>query len=69
MKISTERRRRSEPLTRDEHKALKSFINTFPTVIDAAESIGIPRQTLERVKILGSGSPETIAAIRQTIAA
>jgi hypothetical protein len=67
MKITTERRRRSEALTRDEHKSLLKYIGTFPTLIDAAFAIGIPRQTLERVKIIGSGSPETIHSIREKL--
>lgn len=64
---NTERRRKSELLTKDEHKSLLKFINTFPTLIDAADSIGLPRQTLERVKIIGSGSPETIGLIREKL--
>lgn len=62
-----ERRRRSELLTKEEHRILLKFINSFPTLIDAADSIGLPRQTLERVKIIGSGSPETIQAIREKL--
>lgn len=67
MEIISTRRRRSEALTNDEFKALKKYINSCPTLIDAAESIGIKRQVLERVKIIGSGSPETIQAIREKI--
>jgi DNA invertase Pin-like site-specific DNA recombinase len=64
MKILTERKRKSEPLTKEEHKALLKLIADYHTLIDAAYAIGIQRQTLERVKFTGSGSPETIEAIR-----
>jgi hypothetical protein len=62
-----ERRRRSELLTKEEHKVLLKYLNTFPTLVDAAYAIDIPRQTLERVKIIGSGSPETIQKVREKL--
>lgn len=62
-----ERRRKSELLTKEEHRALNKYINTFHTVTDAADSIGVSRQTLDRVKIIGSGSPENIQIIREVL--
>jgi hypothetical protein len=66
MKI-IERRRRSELLSKDEHKLLLKYIAKFQTLVDAADAIELPRQTLERVKIIGSGSPETIKKIREKL--
>jgi hypothetical protein len=64
----TMRRRKSEALTSDEKKAFLKYISSHQTNVDAAESIGISRQVLERVQLTGSGSPETIQAIREKLA-
>lgn len=64
--IST-RKRKSEKLTTEEKRALKKYVASFPTVIDAAYSIGIHRNTLDIVLIKGSGSPETVGAIRSAL--
>lgn len=58
------RKRKSEKLTTEERRSLKKYVALFPTVIDAAISIGIHRNTLDIVLIKGSGSPETVSAIR-----
>lgn len=65
----TGRKRKSEKLSKDEFKALKSFVGGFDTVVDAAENIGIHRNVLDLVLIKGSGSPETIQKVRTAIAA
>jgi sugar diacid utilization regulator len=65
--LTTIRRRKSEVLTSDEKKALQKFISSHHTMVDAAETLGIPRNTLDRVKLTGSGSPETIQAIREKL--
>lgn len=62
-----ERRRKSELMTKEEVKTLRQYVNTFHTLVDAADAIGISRQTLERVKIIGSGSPDNIQIIRQKL--
>lgn len=54
-------------MTSDEKRALKKYVTSFPTVIDAAFCIGIHRNTLDIVLIKGSGSPETIHKIREKI--
>lgn len=59
-----DRKRKSEKLTSEEAKSLKKYVYAFPTVIDAAYTIGIHRNTLDMVLIKGSGSPETIEKIR-----
>lgn len=66
---NTERRRRSEALTPEEHKAFKKYLSTFPTKIDAQIAIGVKRQVLDLVAIKGSGSPETIRMIREKLTA
>jgi hypothetical protein len=65
--IMTDRKRRSEPLSKEEHKALLKYISTFPTKLDAAYAIGISRQVLDLVAIRGTGSPDSIRAIREKL--
>jgi hypothetical protein len=67
--MNTERKRKSEKLSPREFKALQKFIGGFDTVVEAAEEIGIHRNVLDLVKIKGSGSPETIHAIREKLIA
>lgn len=63
-----ERKRKSERLTNEEFKALKKYVASFHTVIDAAFAIGIHRNVLDMVLIKGSGSPDTIEKVRVKIA-
>jgi hypothetical protein len=65
----TVRKRRSEPLTKDEHRAFIKSYRSFPTKVDAEFFFGIKYQVLDLVSIKGTGSPDTIAAIRNKIAA
>lgn len=58
------RKRKSERLTPDEIKAFKKFRKDFNTDVECAESIGIKREVMIRVGILGSASPDTIQKIR-----
>lgn len=67
MKIIERQGKKSEPLTKEEFAALKKFVATCHTVVDAAFIIGINRQTLDRVLLVGSGSPETIGLIKQAL--
>ena len=69
MQTATTRKRKSEPLTRDEAVALKKYYKSFHTAADCADAIGISREVLGRVMLVGSGSPETIEKIRTAIAA
>jgi hypothetical protein len=62
-----ERKRKSEKLTPQEFKALKKYVYSFNTVIDAAVAIGIHRNTLDIVLIKGKGSPETVGLIREKL--
>jgi DNA-binding phage protein len=61
------RKKKSEPLSKVELAALKSYVKRFHAIIDCAEAVGISREVLTRVTIVGSGSPETIAKIRVAI--
>jgi hypothetical protein len=67
--IQTARKRKRDILTREEHKALLRYVKTFPTIIDAACTIGIHRNVLDLVMIKGSGSPETISKIKAVLQA
>lgn len=62
-----ERKRKSERLSKEEHRALIKYVRSHPTIIDAAEKIGIHRNVLDLVIIKGSGSPETIGLIKGKI--
>lgn len=62
-------KRKSEALTKEEVAALKQFAKGFRTVVECAEVIGIHRVVLDRLLIVGSGSPETIDKVRAALAA
>jgi hypothetical protein len=68
MDTAIKKKRRSEPLTKEEFQALKQYRKKFNTAVECAESIGIIREVLDRVLLVGSGSPETIEKIRIAIA-
>jgi hypothetical protein len=63
----TDRKRRSEPLTKEERKALLKYVYSFPTKIDAAAAIGISRPTLDLVIIRGTGNSDTVSLIRKKL--
>lgn len=65
--MTTIKRRKSEPLTKSEVKALKAYRQGFSTEVDCAVSIGIDRLVLNRVMMVGSGSPETIGKIKKVL--
>ena len=58
-------RRKSIRLSPDEFKALKRYRKAFATEVECAEAIGISRVVLNRVLLLGSGSPDTIRRIKE----
>lgn len=60
-------KRKSEALTTDEFTALKQFASGFRTVVECAEIIGISRVVLDRILIVGSGSPVTATKIRAAL--
>ena len=62
------KRRKSVLLTKEQHKAFKEYRKTFNTGVEAAEAIGIDRAVMERVLLVGSGSPETIEKIKSILA-
>ena len=59
--------KKSEPLTKQEKRALKEYRAKFGTATDAAISLGISREVLIRVSLAGSGSPSTINKIRAVL--
>lgn len=63
MSVATTKRK-SVALTSEEFVSLKNYAKQFNTGIECAENIGIHRNVLDRVLIVGSGSPETIDKIR-----
>lgn len=65
--IESPKRRKSVLLTKDEHKALKDFRKKFNTSVESSEALGIDRAVMERVILVGSGSPETIERIKSVL--
>lgn len=61
------RRRKSEPLTKEEREALQEYRKGFTTEVDCAISIGIDRLVLNRILMVGSGSPESIIKVRKVL--
>jgi IS30 family transposase len=68
MDATIARVRKSEKLTAQEKKQLLKWVDEQPTKLDAAETIGIHRTTLDRVLAYGSGSPDNISKIRKVLA-
>lgn len=67
LNTSSPKRRKSVLLTKEEHKAFKDFRKSFNTGVECAEAINIDRAVMERVLLVGSGSPETIEKIKLVI--
>ena len=67
MATKGKRVRKSEKLTEKEHRQFISWVNSQPTLEDAAEKLEVVRGTIDRIRYIGSGSPETIAKIKKII--
>lgn len=65
--VTMSSKRKSVRLTADAFKALKRYRKAFTTEVECAETIGIKRETLNRVLLIGSGSPETIGKIEEAL--
>lgn len=61
------KRPKSVPLTKDELKALKRYRKGFDKEVDCAASIGVDRLVLNRIIMVGSGSPYSIDKIKAAI--
>lgn len=59
--------KRSIKLSQDEKKKLKNFCKTFDTEVNCALAIGIDRNVLARIRIIGSGSEHTVSKIREAL--
>jgi len=60
-------KRKSVRLSPEVFKALKRYRKAFTTEVECAETIRIKRETLNRVLLIGSGSPETIGKIEEAL--
>lgn len=60
-------KRKSVALTKEEWSSLKKLRARFLTSIECAAFIGISRQPVDRVLLLGRGSEESIGAIRAAL--
>lgn len=67
MKVTSTRRRKSVKMTNEEVRALKKYVKSFDTKLDAFEAIGITKPTLDIVLVRHSGAPDTIEKIREAI--
>ncbi len=61
------RRRKSESLTPAEFRAFKKWVGDQPTKLDAAVSLGVAPNTIDRILLAGSGAPDNIEKIRLKI--
>lgn len=59
--------RKSVRLTTDELKALKKYRKGFASETECADALGISRQVLNRILIVGSGAEDSIKIIREAI--
>jgi hypothetical protein len=66
-KNTTERKRKSELLTKEEHAAFRKLYNSFHTKVDAEDYFGIKRQVLDQLVLKGSASSDTVAAVREKL--
>lgn len=64
---TTAKSRKSEPLTAEELETLKTYRAGFNTEVECALSIGVDRIVLNRVQLVGSGSPTSIKKIRKVL--
>lgn len=60
-------KRKSVKLTKEQHQSLKQYRKGFNTEVECAISIKIDRLVLNRVLLVGSGSPETIEKIKAVL--
>lgn len=65
MSNTNTRIRKSERLSKEEYKALKTARKGFPTMVEFSEVVGVSRQVLDRVLLFGSGASESIRVIRE----
>lgn len=63
----SDRIRKSEQLTSAELADFNAWIEDQPTILDAAESLGVSRFTVPRIKANGSCHPDTLKKIRPVI--
>ena len=67
MNTTSQRRKKSEKLSKEEIAALKKWLKGKATIIDAAEELEVSRYCLHDVRNKWSASPDTIAKIRNVI--
>ena len=65
MNTTTDRVRKSERLSKEEFSLFLKWVNKQQTLQDAADALGVSRQTLDRLRFRGSGKPKTIESVRQ----
>lgn len=58
---------KSVKLTKDEWRALKNYRKGFEKEVDCAATIGVDRLVLNRILLVGSGSPTSIEKVRATL--
>lgn len=61
------RKRKSEPLGADDLATLRLYRDKFNTEVECAISIGVDRLVLNRVMLVGSGSPDSIKKIKKAL--
>ena len=67
MMSDTAPKKKSVALTPQERKALKAYRKRFETEVACAVSLGLDRNVLNRIMLLGTGSPDYIEQIRNVL--
>lgn len=67
METPTNRRRKSEALTKEEWKKFKLYVKSFSTKTDCLEALNTTMPTLNRILVAGTGRPDSIEKIREAI--
>lgn len=67
MELTKTRRRKSERLSKKEAAALRKFVASFDTKIDAFLEIGITKPTMDIVLVRGTAHPDTCRKIRAAL--
>lgn len=67
METATNRKRKSEALSKEEFKKFKAYVKSFSTKTDCLEALNTTMPTLNRILIAGTGRPDSIKKIRNAI--
>lgn len=67
MQSTAQRQRRSEKLTPSDWKAFKKLVDSYTTILDCSEAIGLSRFTVSNIYTRGTARTTTIQLIKTVI--